>query len=50
MRMTGDYRLIDESRFLDLRKCKRCEGARPLRDVGALAVALEARHAEGRRQ
>ena len=52
LRLTGDYRLIDESRFLDLRKCKRCEGARPLRDVGALAVALEARrrHAEGRRQ
>ena len=49
LKLTGDYRLIDESRFLDLRKCRRCEGARPLRDVGALTAALEARHAEGRR-
>ena len=48
LKLTGDYALVDGSRFLDLRKCKRCEGARPLRDVGALAAALEARHKGGR--
>lgn len=39
-KMTSDFKEISHSKFLDFRKCKICEGAKPLRDTGALAQAV----------
>ena len=39
-KMTSDFKEISHSKFLDFRKCKTCEGAKPLRDPGALAQAV----------
>ena len=39
-KMTSDFKEISHSKFLDFRKCKTCEGAKPLRDTGALAQAV----------
>ena len=39
---------MDSSRFLDFRKCKRCEVAKPIKDVGALASALKKQRLESR--
>ena len=38
-KMTSDFK-ISHSKFLDFRRCKTCEGAKPLRDTGALAQAV----------
>ena len=39
-KMTSDFKEISHSKFLDFRKCKTCEGAKPLQDPGALAQAV----------
>ena len=39
-KLTRDYVVVRQVPFLELRKCKRCEVARPIKDVGALASAL----------
>eukprot|EP00435_Cladocopium_sp_Y103_P070820 s2538_g36.t1 len=46
--LTKDYRLVREVSFLELRKCKRCALARPVRNVGAFASALKKRRLEGK--
>ena len=46
VKLTGDYKQVDASKFLDFRKCKRCEVAKPLKDVGALASALKKQRLE----
>ena len=38
--MSADYERVTETPFLELRKCRTCEGAKPLRDTGALAEAV----------
>ena len=43
---TPDYKQVDSSKFLEFRKCKRCEIAKPLKDVGALASALKKQRLE----
>ena len=45
--LTKDYTQIHKVDFLAIRKCKRCEVAKPLKDVGALASALKKRRLEG---
>ena len=34
LKLRGDYTQVDSSRFLDLRKCRRCDVAKPIKDVG----------------
>ena len=46
VKLTRDYKQVDSSRFLEFRKCKRCEIAKPLKDVGALASALKKQRLE----
>ena len=46
VKLTADYKQVDSSRFLEFRKCKRCEVAKPLKDVGALASALKKQRLE----
>ena len=46
VRLSADYKQVDSSRFLEFRKCKRCEVAKPLKDVGALASALKKQRLE----
>ena len=41
-KMTTDFKLVEQAKFLSLRKCKTCEGAKPLRDTGALVQAVNA--------
>ena len=49
VKLTSDYKQVDASKFLDFRKCKRCEVAKPLKDVGALASALKKQRLESAR-
>ena len=46
VKLSADYKEVDSSRFLEFRKCKRCEIAKPLKDVGALASALKKQRLE----
>ncbi len=46
VKLSADYKQVDSSRFLEFRKCKRCEVAKPLKDVGALAIALKKQRLE----
>ena len=46
VKLSADYKQVDSSRFLEFRKCKRCEVAKPLKDVGALASALKKQRLE----
>ena len=46
VKLTSDYKQVDSSKFLEFRKCKRCEIAKPLKDVGALASALKKQRLE----
>ena len=46
VKLTRDYKQVDSSKFLEFRKCKRCEIAKPLKDVGALASALKKQRLE----
>ena len=48
LKLTSDHIKVDSSRFLDLRKCKRCAAAKPIKDVGALASALKKQRIEAR--
>lgn len=41
IRIGDDFEKISESQFLDLRKCRRCAQAKPLKTAGQLASALE---------
>ena len=41
VRITQDYEQIEASAFLELRKCKRCALAKPIRTVGQFASALK---------
>lgn len=41
VRITSDFEEITATPFLDLRKCKRCETARPIKTVERLASRLE---------
>jgi len=41
IKINDDFEEISESQFLDLRKCKRCALARPLKTAGQLASALD---------
>jgi len=41
IKINDDFEEISESQFLELRKCKRCAQARPLKTAGQLAVALD---------
>ena len=46
VKLTPDHKQVDSSKFLEFRKCKRCEIAKPLKDVGALASALKKQRLE----
>ena len=46
VKLSPDYKQVDSSKFLEFRKCKRCEIAKPLKDVGALASALKKQRLE----
>ena len=35
VKLTPDYKQVDSSKFLEFRKCKRCEIAKPLKDVAS---------------
>ena len=48
LKLTSDQIKVDSSRFLDFRKCRRCAGAKPIKDVGALASALKKQRIEVR--
>lgn len=41
VRITSDFEQVDESPFLDFRKCKRCASAKPIRTVGQMAAGLK---------
>ncbi|CAE7620298.1 unnamed protein product [Symbiodinium sp. CCMP2592] len=41
-KVTSDFKEVAQTKFLSFRKCKTCEGAKPLRDPGALAEAVNA--------
>ena len=41
VRITDDFEKIAESPFLDIRRCKRCSLARPIKTVGQLASAFK---------
>ena len=41
IRISDDFEEIHETAFLDVRKCKRCEAARPIKTVGQFASALK---------
>jgi hypothetical protein len=41
VRIGDDFEKISGSQFLDLRKCKRCAQAKPIKTVGQFASALE---------
>ena len=47
-KITADYTEINACAFLDVRKCRSCEGAKPIRDAGALLAAIESRSADVR--
>ena len=46
VKLSPDYKQVDSSKFLEFRKGKRCEIAKPLKDVGALASALKKQRLE----
>ena len=41
IQITSDYQEITESAFLDIRRCRRCATARPIKTVGQMASALK---------
>ena len=41
VKITKDFEEIQSSNFLELRQCKRCATARPLKTAGQLASALK---------
>ena len=41
VRISDDFEKISESQFLDIRKCKWCALAKPIKTVGQFASALE---------
>lgn len=41
VRISDDFEQIDSSPFLEIRKCKRCEAAKPIKTVGQMASSLE---------
>ena len=41
VRITPDFEQVDESPFLDFRKCKRCAASKPIRTVGQMAAGLK---------
>jgi hypothetical protein len=42
VKITQDFEQVDESPFLDIRKCKRCAARKPINTVGHLASVLGA--------
>ena len=40
VKITQDFQQVDESPFLDIRKCKRCALKKPIKTVGQLASIL----------
>ena len=44
-KITADFEKCQSSAFVDLRRCKQCDLAKPLRDEESLAAALEEVHA-----
>ena len=46
VKLTRDFKQVDSSKFLEFRKCKRCEIAKPLKDVRALASVLKKQRLE----
>ena len=45
-KVSADYTEIDRCAFLDVRKCRSCESAKPIRDAGALLAAFDSRSAD----
>ena len=41
IRISSDYEKIQETPFLEIRKCRRCEQAKPIKTVGQFASALK---------
>ena len=41
VKISEDFEMISETQFLDIRKCKRCALAKPLKTAGQVAAALE---------
>ena len=41
MRISQDFERIDSSPFLDLRRCKRCAVAKPIKTVGQMASGFK---------
>ena len=48
IRISSDYEQIEASAFLELRKCKRCALAKPIKTVGQFASALKKLRTESR--
>ena len=46
IKLTKDYTKVEATRFLEFRKCKRCDTAKPIKDVGSLASALKKQRIE----
>ena len=44
VRISDDFEQVDSSPFLEIRKCKRCEAAKPIKTVGQMASSLEKLH------
>jgi hypothetical protein len=40
VKITQDFEQVDESPFLEIRKCKRCAAKKPIKTVGRLASIL----------
>lgn len=41
VRITDDFEPISDSNFLDIRRCKRCAAAKPIKTIGQLTSALK---------
>ena len=41
VRISDDFEQVESSPFLEIRKCKRCEAAKPIKTVGQMASSLE---------
>jgi hypothetical protein len=41
VRITDEFEPISDSNFLDIRRCKRCSVAKPIKTVGQFASALK---------
>eukprot|EP00435_Cladocopium_sp_Y103_P000412 s3791_g1.t1 len=50
VKMTAEFKRVEEVSFLTFRKFKRCATAKPVKDVGVAATTLQKRRLESERQ